>query len=107
MRASARAHGFRLGHRALKKRNVTKTKVAIIGAGPSGLLLGQLLHKAGIDNIVIERRSAKYVLGRIRAGILEYGFVDLMREAGVHTRMDAEGLRHDGFEIAIGEDRTR
>lgn len=86
---------------------MTKTKIAIIGAGPSGLLLGQLLHKAGIDNVVIERRSAKYVLGRIRAGILEYGFVDLMREAGVHTRMDAEGLRHDGFEIAIGEDRTR
>lgn len=86
---------------------MARTKVAIIGAGPSGLLLGQLLHKAGIDNVVIERRSAAYVLGRIRAGILECGFVDLMREAGVHSRMDAEGLRHDGFEIAIGENRTR
>ena len=85
----------------------TTTQVAIIGAGPSGLLLGQLLHKAGIDNIILERRSAEYVLGRIRAGVLEYGFVDLMREAGVHARMDEEGLQHDGFEIALGEDRYR
>ena len=85
----------------------SRTKVAIIGAGPSGLLLGQLLHKAGIDNVIFERRSGEYVLGRIRAGVLEYGFVDLMREAGVHARMDEEGLQHHGFEIAIGEDRKR
>jgi p-hydroxybenzoate 3-monooxygenase len=84
-----------------------KTKIAIIGAGPSGLLLGQLLHKAGIDNVILERRSPDYVLGRIRAGVLEYGFVELMREAGVDRRMDAEGLVHDGFEIAIGETRHR
>lgn len=85
----------------------SKTKVAIIGAGPSGLLLGRLLHKAGIDNVILERRSAEYVLGRIRAGVLEYGFVDLMREAGVGSRMDNEGLQHHGFEIALGEDRHR
>jgi len=84
-----------------------RTKVAIIGAGPSGLLLGQLLHRAGIDNVILERRSAEYVLGRIRAGVLEYGFVNLMREAGVGQRMDAEGLQHHGIEIALGERRIR
>jgi p-hydroxybenzoate 3-monooxygenase len=84
-----------------------KTQVAIIGAGPSGLLLGQLLGNAGIDNVVLERRSAAHVLGRIRAGVLEYGFVDLMREAGVSQRLDDEGLRHEGFEIALGEERIR
>ncbi len=84
-----------------------KTSVAIIGAGPSGLLLGQLLHKAGIDNVILERRSPEYVLGRIRAGVLEHGFVELMREAGVGERMDAEGLDHHGFEIALGEERFR
>jgi p-hydroxybenzoate 3-monooxygenase len=86
---------------------MVKTQVAIIGAGPSGLLLGQLLGNAGIDNVILERRSAAYVLGRIRAGVLEYGFVDLMREAGVGRRMDEEGLRHEGFEIALGEERIR
>ncbi len=65
-----------------------RTQVAIIGAGPSGLLLGQLLHKAGIDNIILERQSGDYVLGRIRAGILEQVTVDLMREAGVSQRLD-------------------
>lgn len=78
-----------------------KTQVAIIGAGPSGLLLGQLLHKAGIDNIIIERQSPDYVLGRIRAGVLEQGMVNLLREAGVSARMDREGLVHDGFELAF------
>ncbi|WP_028695906.1 4-hydroxybenzoate 3-monooxygenase [Pseudomonas cremoricolorata] len=78
-----------------------KTQIAIIGAGPSGLLLGQLLHKAGIDNIIIERQSPDYVLGRIRAGVLEQGMVDLLREAGVGERMDREGLVHDGFELAF------
>ena len=85
----------------------TKTQVVIVGAGPAGLLLGQLLHKAGIDNVILERRSPEYVLGRIRAGVLERGFVELMREAGVGERMDAEGLVHDGFEIAVGERRHR
>ncbi|AMN49397.1 MULTISPECIES: 4-hydroxybenzoate 3-monooxygenase [unclassified Psychrobacter] len=72
----------------------TKTQVAIIGAGPSGLLLGQLLTKAGIDNIILERQTGEYVLGRIRAGVLEQGTADLIREAGAGTRMDEEGLIH-------------
>lgn len=84
-----------------------QTTVAIIGAGPSGLLLGQLLARKGIDNIILERMSGEYVLGRIRAGILEQGFVNLVREAGVHERMDREGLVHDGVEISIGDRRTR
>ncbi|MFM0308750.1 4-hydroxybenzoate 3-monooxygenase [Paraburkholderia sp. RL17-383-BIF-A] len=84
-----------------------QTKVAIIGAGPSGLLLGQLLHKAGIDNVILERQSGDYVLGRIRAGVLEQGMVDLMREAGVSERMDAEGLVHDGIELVFGGRRDR
>lgn len=78
-----------------------KTQVAIIGAGPSGLLLGQLLHRAGIENVIIERQNPDYVLGRIRAGVLEQGMVDLLREAGVSARMDREGLVHGGFELAF------
>lgn len=84
-----------------------KTQVAIIGAGSSGLLLGQLLHKAGIDNIIIERQSPDYVLSRIRAGVLEQGTVDLLREAGVSERMDREGLVHEGFELAFDGRRER
>jgi p-hydroxybenzoate 3-monooxygenase len=78
-----------------------KTQVAIIGAGPSGLLLGQLLHNAGIDTIILERQVPDYVLSRIRAGVLEQGMVDLLRQAGVGQRMDAEGLVHSGFELAF------
>ncbi|WXL25477.1 4-hydroxybenzoate 3-monooxygenase [Ectopseudomonas mendocina] len=84
-----------------------KTQVAIIGAGPSGLLLGQLLHKAGIDNVILERQTGEYVLGRIRAGVLEQGTVDMLREAGVSERMDAEGLVHDGVELLVGGKRVR
>nr|WP_298057308.1 4-hydroxybenzoate 3-monooxygenase [uncultured Halomonas sp.] len=84
-----------------------KTQVAIIGAGPSGLLLGQLLHRQGIDNVIVERRSGEYVLSRIRAGVLEQGMVDLLREAGVDQRMDKEGLPHDGFELAFDNRRVR
>ena len=80
-----------------------RTQVAIIGAGPSGLLLGQLLHNAGIDNVIIERQTGDYVLGRIRAGVLEQGMVDLLRQAGVSQRMDAEGLVHSGFELALDD----
>ena len=80
-----------------------RTQVALIGAGPSGLLLGQLLHNAGIDNVIIERQTGEYVLGRIRAGVLEQGMVDLLRQAGVSQRMDAEGLVHDGFELALDD----
>jgi p-hydroxybenzoate 3-monooxygenase len=84
-----------------------RTQVAIVGAGPSGLLLGQLLHKAGIDAVILERQSADYVLGRIRAGILEQVTVDLLDEAGVGQRMHAEGLVHDGFEMLFGGIRHR
>ncbi|MBP1139545.1 MULTISPECIES: 4-hydroxybenzoate 3-monooxygenase [Pseudomonas] len=78
-----------------------KTKVAIIGSGPSGLLLGQLLQRAGIDNVIVERKAPDYILSRIRAGVLEQGMTDLLREAGVSERMDAEGMIHDGFELAF------
>ena len=77
-----------------------KTQVGIIGGGPSGLLLSQLLHLKGIDNVVLERQSREYVLGRIRAGVLEHGFADLMREAECGERMDAEGEIHHGIFIA-------
>ena len=77
-----------------------KTQVGIIGGGPSGLLLSQLLHLKGIDNVVLERHSREYVLGRIRAGVLEHGFADLMREAECGERMDAEGEIHHGIFIA-------
>ncbi len=83
------------------------TQVAIIGAGPSGLLLGQLLARQGIENIIIERVSSEYVLGRIRAGILEQGFVELVRRAGVNKRMDREGEVHDGFLIWANDKLTR
>lgn len=78
-----------------------KTKVAIIGAGPSGLLLGQLLTKAGIDNIILERQTGEYVLGRIRAGVLEQGTVNLIRESGAGARMDKEGLIHTGTDFSF------
>ena len=84
-----------------------RTAVAIIGAGPSGLLLGQLLHNAGIDNIIVERQSGEYVLGRIRAGVLEQTTADLLDEAGVGARMHAEGLVHDGTELSFGGARHR
>ncbi len=84
-----------------------KTQVAIIGAGPSGLLLGQLLQRAGIDNVVLEARSADYVLGRIRAGVLEQTTVDLLEEAGVAARLHREGLPHHGFSLCFDGQRHR
>lgn len=84
-----------------------RTQVAIIGAGPSGLLLGQLLHKAGIDAIILERQSGEYVLGRIRAGVLEQVCIDLMDEAGVGERMHREGQVHGGFELLVDGQRHR
>ncbi|MFP4570127.1 4-hydroxybenzoate 3-monooxygenase [Rhodosalinus sp.] len=84
-----------------------RTQVAIVGGGPSGLLLGQLLHRAGIDTVVLERRSRDYVLSRVRAGVLETGLVDLMHEAGVGERMDREGFIHDGTLIANGDEQFR
>ena len=77
-----------------------KAPVCIIGGGPSGLLLSQLLDIEGIDNIVLEKQSREYVLGRIRAGVLEHGFAQLMREARCGERMDREGEIHEGFFIA-------
>ena len=84
-----------------------RTQVAIIGAGPSGLLLGQLLHKAGIDAIIVERQNGDYVLGRIRAGVLEQVCIDLLDEAGVGERMHKEGLVHGGFEMLYNGKRHR
>lgn len=77
-----------------------KTQVCIIGGGPSGLMLSQLLHLKGIDTIVLEKHSREYVLSRIRAGVLEHGFAELMREAQCGERMDAEGEIHEGFFIS-------
>ena len=84
-----------------------KTQVAIIGAGPAGLLLGQLLHKAGIDAVIIEQRSPDYVLGRIRAGVLEQGTVDVLDFVGVSQRLHSEGLVHDGVDIGFNGQRHR
>ncbi|TYC89214.1 4-hydroxybenzoate 3-monooxygenase [Novosphingobium sp. BW1] len=80
-----------------------RTQVVIIGAGPSGLLLGHLLRQAGIDCVVVERRTGPYVLSRIRAGVLEQVTVQLMERLGLDARMKAEGLPHDGFNLADGE----
>ena len=84
-----------------------RTQVAIIGAGPAGLLLSQLLHLAGIDSVVLEDRSRTHVEGRMRAGILEPSTVELLREAGAHDRLDREGLVHHGIEIAVEGERHR
>jgi p-hydroxybenzoate 3-monooxygenase len=84
-----------------------RTQVAIIGSGPAGLLLGQLLHAYGIDNVILERKDRDYVLGRIRAGVLEQGTVDLLEEAGVTERLHREGLVHDGIELCFGGSRHR
>lgn len=73
-----------------------RTQVAIIGGGPAGLLLSQILHRAGVESVVLERRSRAYVLQRIRAGVLEWGSVEVLRSAGVGERMDREGHLHDG-----------
>lgn len=82
-----------------------RTQVAIIGAGPSGLLLGQLLHKAGIANVILERQTGEYVLGRIRAGILEQVTVDLLKEAGVGERVQREGIVHHSIELVFAGTR--
>ena len=84
-----------------------RTQVAIFGAGPSGLLLGQLLHQAGIDAIVLERQTGDYVLTRIRAGVLEQVCIDLLDEAGVGERMHREGLVHGGFDMPFKGERHR
>jgi len=84
-----------------------RTQVAIIGSGPAGLLLGQLLREAGIDSVIIERKSRDYVLARIRAGVLEQGTVALLDKVGAGARLHAEGLPHDGVELLFGARRHR
>jgi p-hydroxybenzoate 3-monooxygenase len=91
----------------IKAMATQRVQVAIIGAGPSGLLLGQLLHKAGIEAIILERQTGDYVLGRIRAGVLEQVTIDLLGEAGVGERMHAEGLVHHGFDMLYDGQRHR
>ena len=78
-----------------------RTQVAIIGSGPAGLLLGQLLQGAGVEAVILDRVDRDYILGRVRAGVLEQGTVGLLREAGCAERLEAEGLPHDGIEIAL------
>ncbi len=84
-----------------------RVQVAIIGSGPAGLLLGQLLQRAGIEAIIVEQRSKGYVLERIRAGVLEQGTVEVLDRLGVGQRLHAEGLVHEGIEISYGEGRLR
>ncbi len=87
--------------------NSEQTQVAIIGGGPSGLLLGQLLHTVGIDNIVVERQTKAHVLGRIRAGVLERGLISLLEQAAVAERAHAEGDPHDGVVLGFNNQHTR
>jgi p-hydroxybenzoate 3-monooxygenase len=84
-----------------------RTQVAIIGAGPAGLLLGQLLHRHGVDNIILERQTGDYVLSRVRAGVIEQVTMDLLDEAGVGGRMHADGLVHEGVQICVDGVRHR
>ena len=87
--------------------DILKTQIAIIGSGPAGLLLGQLLYKAGIDHIIVEQRSAEYVASRIRAGILEQVSVDLLKQAGVDQNLKEKGLPHSGIEILTNGEKHR
>ncbi|MGI9357332.1 MAG: FAD-dependent monooxygenase, partial [Rhizobiaceae bacterium] len=84
-----------------------RTQICIVGGGPSGLLLSQLLHMRGIDSIVLERRNRDYVLGRVRAGVLEQGMLRLLEEAGCGERMRREGFEHDGTLISYGDEMFR
>ena len=84
-----------------------RTQVAIIGAGPAGLLLGQLLHKNGIDNIILERHTGEHVLSRVRAGVIEQVTIDLLDEAGVGARMHQDGLVHEGVQLCVDGVRHR
>ncbi|CAN1567368.1 UbiH 2-polyprenyl-6-methoxyphenol hydroxylase and related FAD-dependent oxidoreductases [Rhabdaerophilaceae bacterium] len=82
-------------------------QVVIIGSGPAGLLLGALLHKAGVDTVILERQSRNYVLGRIRAGVLEQGTLDLLNKAGAGARLSREGLVHEGFSLTFAGESLR
>ncbi len=79
-----------------------KTQIGIIGGGPAGLLLSQILHLQGIESVILERQSRDYVLGRVRAGVLEQGLTEMLRDAQVGARMDREGQIHGGFHLAFG-----
>ena len=82
-----------------------RTEVAIVGAGPAGLMLGHLLHRQGIDSVIVEARSREHVIERVRAGVLEQGTVDALRSVGLADRLDREGMRHDGIYIAFAGTR--
>src|SRR6478672_11963376 len=84
-----------------------RTQVAIVGAGPAGLFLGQLLQRAGVDAVVLETRSREHVEGRIRAGVLEQGTTDALRDAGLGARLDREGLVHDGLHLTFDGEQHR
>lgn len=84
-----------------------KTQVCIIGSGPAGLLLSQLLHNAGIESIILDRQTRARIEARVRAGVLEWGSVQALEDAGVSERMHAEGIPHDGFELAFNGERHR
>lgn len=84
-----------------------KTQVAIVGGGPAGSLLGLLLHQVGIDCVVLELRTREYVLGRVRAGVVEFGSGEILKEAGLGDRMKREGFIHDGVNLALGEEMLR
>jgi p-hydroxybenzoate 3-monooxygenase len=95
---------YSVGH---SKTTTIRTQVCIIGAGPSGLLLAQLLANSGIDTVVLDRKDRAYIEGRVRAGVLEQGTVTALEEAGVADRLHREGLTHDGFELAFDGIRHR
>src|SRR5271163_4958520 len=84
-----------------------RTQVAIVGAGPAGLMLGHLLHLYGIDSIIVENRPREYVIDRVRAGVLEQHVVEMMIATGVGARMQREGLRHEGIWLAFNGGRRR
>ena len=84
-----------------------RTQVGIVGAGPAGLMLGHLLHRAGVDSVIVETRGQDHVVERVRAGVLEQGTVDLMREAGIGDRLDTDGMRHEGIYIRFAGTRHR
>ena len=86
---------------------VNRTQVAIVGAGPAGPTLGQLLHRAGIETVTLERREREYVEARVRAGVFEHDVADLFEQAGVGERMRREGLVHGGVELRAAGERQR
>jgi len=86
---------------------IIRTQVGIVGAGPAGLMLAHLLHLQGIESVVLESHSREYVESRVRAGVLEQGTVDMLRESGVGARMQREGLQHNGVELRFGGEGHR